>query len=113
MYITEKDENGREKSRTIISKGEVIFHQLLTYSDRNQVYQNVAVAAVVTVVLIVNVIPFIVVVVNVVVVNVVVVNVVAVNVVVVVNVVVNDVVNDVKLLLLLSSKMLSLFFLPL
>ena len=37
LYIAEKDENGREKSRTMISKGEVIFHQLLTYSNRNQV----------------------------------------------------------------------------
>jgi hypothetical protein len=37
LYIAEKDENGREKSRTMISKGEVIFHQLITYSNRNQV----------------------------------------------------------------------------
>ena len=38
LYIAEKDENVREKSRTMISKGEVIFHQLLTYSNKNQVY---------------------------------------------------------------------------
>ena len=37
LYISEKDENGREKSRTMLSNGQVIFHQLLTYSHRNQV----------------------------------------------------------------------------
>jgi len=37
LFISEKDENGREKSVTIISKGEVIFHQLIVYSNKNQV----------------------------------------------------------------------------
>ena len=37
LFISEKDENGREKSVTMISNGEVIFHKLITYSNKNQV----------------------------------------------------------------------------
>ena len=62
LYIAEKDENGREKSRTIISKGEVIFHQLLTYSNRNQVNQDVDVVVFVNDVAVIVFIDFIVVV---------------------------------------------------